>query len=509
MNFKRFIKSMITGLMEYVIAILIGFVARSIFIKTLGTEWLGLNGLFDNILSLLNMVETGFGTAIIVHLYRAVRKDNKEKIKSLMLFYKTIYRIVALIITVLGIVIMPFLKLIVGEVSINANIYFIFSLYLMDTVISYLFSYKKSILYATQKTYYINIIHVIYTILMNAAQIYFLLKFKNFILYLVIKIVFRLIENIVVSHIADKQYPYINDKDVKKLSARQKKSIYLKVKGLVFHRISSFVTNGTDNIIISATKSLGVVVVGLYSNYYLIINTLSNLLSRVFSSLTPSIGNLMAENNRERSYDIFNKTLLMNTWIYTYVAISLYFVSKPFVKLWLGESFLLPDHVVLILVLYFYINGVRITYNMFKETAGIFYEDRWIAVIQATTNLVTSIILVNIIGLAGVFLGTLISVMVVYIYTYPKYIYKKLFNKSVKEYILKNGEHVLIFFVSFLLTYLATSLIKVNNNFISLVLNIGICLIIPNLLYIIVKHNTKEFKYYLDTLKNFKRKMFN
>ena len=386
MRSENSIKSVITATITSIVTILIGFITQSIFVKILGNEYLGINGLYTNILSMLAIAELGFGSAIIVNLYRPVAKGNIEKIKTLMYFYKTIYRIIAIIVAVLGIIILPFLKYIVGYISININLQLIFILYLADTVISYLLTYKRSILQANQKNYIINIVHFGYVVIMNILQIIYLLAFKEFIGYLIIKIICRLLENIIISIIADKKYSYIKSKDVKPVSKRLKKSIYIRVKGLLFHKIGSFIVLGSDNIIISMTKTLGVGVVGLYSNYYMIINALNNLFSQIFTSLTASVGNLLVEANNQKNKLIYKSTLLLNSWLYSFAAISMFFISVPFVKIWLGNEYVLSQAVVLTLVINFYINGMRRTYATFKEAAGVFYEDRYVPVIESVTG---------------------------------------------------------------------------------------------------------------------------
>lgn len=506
MRSENSIKSVITATITSIVTILIGFITQSIFVKTLGNEYLGINGLYTNILSMLAIAELGFGSAIIVNLYRPVAKGNIEKIKTLMYFYKIIYRIIATIVAALGIILLPFLKYIVGDISININLQFIFILYLMDTVISYLLTYKRSILQANQKNYIINIVHFGYIIIMNTLQIIYLIVFKEFVGYLIIKIICRLLENIIISIIADKKYSYIKSKDVKPVSKRLKKSIYIRVKGLLFHKIGGFIVLGSDNIIISMTKTLGVGVVGLYSNYYMIISALNNLFGQIFTSLTASVGNLLIEANNKKIKSIYKSTLLLNSWLYSFAAISMFFISVPFVKIWLGNEYVLSQAVVLTLVINFYINGMRRTYNTFKEAAGVFYEDRYVPIIESVVNIVVSIALANVIGLAGVFIGTIASNMVLFLFSFPKYVYKKILHGEVKEYIKENIQYAVMFAVSFIITYVFIQFVKITNNYLLVLIYGIICLIIPNLIFFIVKHKTEEFKYYKNLVMNMKSK---
>jgi len=495
MRSENSIKSVITAVLSNILVILIGFVAQSVFIKTLGNEYLGLNGLFNNILSILAIVELGFGSAIVVNLYKPVAKDDKESIKSLLSFYKKVYITIAIIITIIGIAILPFLKHIVGKTSINENIQFIFLLYVIDIVMSYLIAYKRSILYANQKIYIINIVHILYIVLMNILQIIYLLIYSNITGYLIIKIICRIIENIITTLIANHMYPYIKDKNVKPINKRLKQSIIMRVKGLFFHKIGTFAVLGSDNIIISMTPSLGIIAVGLYSNYNMIITALKSLFGQVFSSLTASIGNLLIENDRKKAYDVYKTTLMINSWIFAFAAISLYFISEPFINIWLGNEYVLSDAVVLILSINLYISGMRKTYETFKEAAGVFFEDRYVPIIESIVNIVVSIVLANTIGLAGVFIGTIASNMVLFLFSFPKFVYKKILKADIKNYIKENVQYTLIFAIAFLATYLCINIFNIENNFIKIAVNAIICLIIPNSIYFILKFKSNEFKY--------------
>ena len=237
MRTSNSIKNTIVSILMSAITILIGLITQKIFIEMLGTEYLGLNGLFTNILSMLAIAELGIGSAIIYSLYKPIAENNETKIKSLIEFYKKSYRIIAIIVLIIGLAVMPFLNIIVGETEIKENIHILYLLFLFDTVASYLLTYKRSILYANQKTYIINIIHILYLILMNSLQIIMLIITKNYIIYLSIKIVFRILENVIITMIANRMYPYIKEKDIEPIDFETKNSILQKVKGLIFHKI--------------------------------------------------------------------------------------------------------------------------------------------------------------------------------------------------------------------------------------------------------------------------------
>ena len=495
------IKNAITAVVSNIVTILIGIVSQAIFIKTLGAEYLGINGLFTNIVSMLGIVDLGIGSAIIYNLYEPIAKDDTEKIKSLMNFYKKSYRIIAVIVFIIGMMVIPFLKNIVGNVSIDINIEFIYSLFIIDVVASYLLTYKRSILYANQKTYITNIVHIGYLIVMNTLQIVILLIAKNFIVYLIIKIICRILENVVITIIANRKYPYINEKNVKKIDKKTTKDIVKKVKGLIFHKVGSFVVLGTDNIIIS--KFLGVVTVGLYSNYNMIIQAVSNLFLQVFDSLTASVGNLLVENNCEKSYEIYKNMLMMNSILFTFATTEIICLIEPFIKVWIGEQYLLSKVVLIILMVNFYIQGMRKTCLVFKMAAGVFHEDRYFPIIESIINIVVSVILVKIIGLPGVFLGTIVSTLPVILISYPKYVYIPLFHKSFWNYIKENVYYYILAFLTVSIAMFVTSYISINNLILKLIVNAITSSIIFAVMQYIFFHNKSEYKYLKNMLKNF------
>ena len=209
MRTKKTIINSIISILMYSINIIIGFIFQKIFIMTLGNEYLGLNGLFTNILSILAVVELGFGNAIIYHLYKPLAEKNEKEINLLIKFYKKTYNLIAAIIFLLGIVSMLFLKNIIGEVNIEENVYLLYFIALFDIVASYLLTYKRSILYANQETYIVNIVHIGYIFILNLTGIILLILTKNYIFYLILKVIFRILENIIITIVVNKKYPFL------------------------------------------------------------------------------------------------------------------------------------------------------------------------------------------------------------------------------------------------------------------------------------------------------------
>lgn len=503
---KSSFKNMITAVSSNVLTIIVGLVAQAVFIKILGSEYLGLNGLFSNVISMLGIVELGMGSAIIYNMYKPIAEENHEKIKSLMQFYKKSYRIITLIISIIGIMIIPFIKYIVDieSVTVGINVYLVYILFLLETICSYILSYKRSMLYADQKEYITNIIHMGYTILVNTMQLTFLYFTHDYYLYLIIKVMMRLVENIVISSYVNRRYSYLLDNNVTKLDSKTEKDIFQKIKALFFHKIGTFIVLGTDNIIIS--KYLGLVTVGLYSNYYMIINAVQTVINHIIQATRASVGNLLVTESKTKQFDIFNKIRFVNFWISCFSSICIFVIMDSFITIWIGYKFVLPTKVLLVLVINFFIVSSRSTYGAFKEAAGIFYEDRFVPIIESLLNIVLSIIFVKKFGLIGVFMGTIASGLVLWCYSYPKYVYNKLFGRKISDYIKETIYYFIIFILIAGFTYSLAILISFDNVYLQFISNVLIALIVPNVIMLLLFSKDENFKYFINMLKGLKKR---
>ncbi len=503
---KSSFKNMITAVSSNVLTIIVGLVAQAVFIKILGSEYLGLNGLFSNVISMLGIVELGMGSAIIYNMYKPIAEENHEKIKSLMQFYKKSYRIITLIISIIGIMIIPFIKYIVDieSVTVGINVYLVYILFLLETICSYILSYKRSMLYADQKEYITNIIHMGYTILVNTMQLTFLYFTHDYYLYLIIKVMMRLVENIVISSYVNRRYSYLLDNNVTKLDSKTEKDIFQKIKALFFHKIGTFIVSGTDNIIIS--KYLGLVTVGLYSNYYMIINAVQTVINHIIQATRASVGNLLVTESKTKQFDIFNKIRFVNFWISCFSSICIFVIMDSFITIWIGYKFVLPTKVLLVLVINFFIVSSRSTYGAFKEAAGIFYEDRFVPIIESLLNIVLSIIFVKKFGLMGVFMGTIASGLVLWCYSYPKYVYNKLFGRKISDYIKETIYYFIIFILIAGFTYSLAILISFDNVYLQFISNVLIALIVPNVIMLLLFSKDENFKYFINMLKGLKKR---
>lgn len=503
MRTENSIKNSITNVICSIVIMIINFIFQSIFIRLMGAEYLGVNGLFTNILSILGIVELGIGSAITYNLYKPVAENDISTIKSLMKFYKKAYNIISLVVFLLGVSLIPFLKYFIGETTLTLNFKLVYFLFLLQTVSTYIFQYKSAIFVANEKNYILKINLLLLTLTLKGSQLLLLLLTKNYYLYLAVKIVVQLIFNIIISIYADKTYPYIKEKNVKSLDKDIEKDIFKKIKALFVHKIGGFLVNSTDNIIIS--KFINLVTVGLYSNYSMIIGAVNTIFNPIITSITASVGNLLVTSDKSKAYNIYDKLRFFNFWIATFCGTSILLIIQPFITFWIGSQYLLSLPVLAVLVLNFYQRMMKTSIVVFKDAAGIWNEDKFIPFVESALNLVFSILFIKLFGLAGVFLGTIVSSLALWCYSYPKFVYKKLFDRSYKNFAIEMITYTILFIAIAAITYCISLIFNFNNPFIKVIINGIICIVIPNLMIFILFRTNDNFKYFYNL---FKTKLF-
>lgn len=498
MRTRNSIYNIIGVMILYFTKIIVAFIGKTILIRVMGDQYNGINGLFSNVISMLSIAELGIGSAIIYNLYEPVRDENITKIKSIMKFYQKCYHTIAGVVFAAGLCILPFIKSIVGEVTIKESVYILYIFFLLDSVVSYFLSYKRSIIYVYQKNYIISIFDTLYVVATQLLQVMVIIFTHNFLLYLSVMIISRVAENIGIHLYANKQYPFLLDKDIELVSDDVKQDIITKVKGLMFHNIGTYIVLGTDNILIS--KLVGIIEVGFYSNYAAILNPLASILKQAITAVQASVGDLLAEKDREKSFQVFKKLELINFWLYTAVSISIFYTVQDFVVLWLGERYLFNIRVVFCLVLNFWQTGMRNVFAVFKGAAGIYYEDRYVPLAESVINIISSIVLTLKFGIEGIFMGTFISSLCLFLYSYPVLVYKGVLGRRMADYFKSLLRFVLEWNVYILMIGAVSNaydkLGLISNQFMSFAVKSGTVFVAVNFLLYIVHGRSDEFKYF-------------
>ena len=487
-----------TGFGGYFINALLGYICRIVFVKCLNADYLGANGLFSNILSMLSLAELGIGSAIGFALYKPLAEDDKSKITALMRFYGRAYQIIGVVVAVCGLLMMPFLGVIIKTPpNISENLYVIYLLFLFNTASTYFFSYRGTLLTAAQRNYIVLGLNYVVTCIQSIIQIPLLLLTHNYLIYLLVQTVGIFINNVLISWIAKREYPFIQSDDVEPLSKEEKRGLFINIKALTINKLSAILVNSTDNIVITFLN--GLVSVGMASNYTLLSNTLKALVTQLFNSLTASIGNLNAIESDEKKYQFFKMFNLTNFWIFGWGAIGIALVSGDIVQLCFGKEYVLEMSIPIILAVNFYMVGMQTAVYAYKNTMGLFRYGQYILLITATINLVLDFVLGVRWGVVGIYLATAIARLFTNTWYEPYAVFKYGLQKPFKLYVKKYIEYLLLLLftgsICYFLCILCTFHAVVN-----LLLKLLICSIVPNMIFFCCYYKTEEGKYLVEMI---------
>ena len=419
-----------------------------------------------------------------------------------MHFYKNAYRVIGIFVFVLGLILMLFLDYLVPDPGNVTNLKLIFIIYVVNSTLSYFITYKNTLLIADQKEYLLLKSNTFFSILNIVLQILSLILFRNYIIYLLVNVVVSFIQRVYVNYYITQLYPYLNDKEYDKLDKSELRTIIVNVKAMIYHKIGDYCINGTDNIIISMFHQI--ISVGIYSNYNLIFTSVNGFIGMIYSSMTASMGNFIASESDERKFEIYKVIDFIGFWLYGFSAVCFYVLITPFITLWIGNENLLSHAILIVLVINNYMFGMRVPLFTIKSAAGIYDQDKFVPMIQSIVNLVVSIILIQKVGLIGVFLGTLISGLVPSLYR-PYIVYKEVFKISSISYYIQYFKNIIILIFVSEITSLICSMVNLSSNIVQFGMQMCICVLIPNIIFLLLFYNKDEFKYIVGKLNKVKK----
>jgi Membrane protein involved in the export of O-antigen and teichoic acid len=494
------IKNIITGFTLQIITILLGFISRKLFIDYIGLEFLGINGLLSNVVSMLSLVELGIGSAIYYSLYKPLAKNDYNEVHAIMNLYSKLYKYIGIIVGILGIILMPFLKYLIKTNISNIYVNIVYIIFIVDSVLSYFLAYRSNILSADQKSYVLNNVSTTFSVSTTLLQIVIVIFTKNYILFLIVKLILGVIKNLIIYYITNNRYSYLNNKDKPLLKPEIKKEIIKNAKALFIVNIAVYCVFGTDNILLSAF--VGITTVGLYSNYFLLINTVNGLVGQIFQGIRASFGNFLVEKTIKEAHEIFEVLYFVNFWISTFCSVSLVVLLNPFIELWLGKEMLFPMMAVVILVFNFYSRGMTNAIEVVRNAAGLYspypFFKFW-ALVEGIVNLILSTIFAVPLkmGMLGIFLGTSISTLIT-VYVLPWNVYKYVFKMSSKVYYLKYFIYTISTGIIVIFTYYISRIFVFNNNLLSFLAKTICCIVLPNIMLLILFGKSKELGYLIN-----------
>lgn len=478
----------ITGVLNRLVNLGLPFITRTILLYVLGTEYLGLGGLFSSLLSFLALAELGVSNALVYSMYKPIAEGDEDAVCALLALYRKLYRWIGIFILAAGLVCVPFLRhFIKGDVPADVNLYVLYGLYLGNAVCSYfLYAYRGSLLNAHQRTDVDNLINSVIPTVNWFVQTAALLLFRSYYAYVVFLPISTIVTNFVRLYYAKKYFPQYTPKG--KVDPELEASIFKKIKALMGAKISTTVLHSSDNLVISAF--IGLTMVTIYGNYHYIMNAIGGFLGIVYSAILPGIGNSLVTETTEKNYRDFKKFTLLSQWLVGWCAVCLLCLYQPFMRLWAGEELLLPFSVVILIVIYFVFYQGRKVVVTYKDAAGIWWEDRFRPFVMAGTNLISNLITVQFIGIWGIVLSTILSLLVSIPWeTYT--VFKYVFKRSPKEYALSLVQFLVVLTIACAITL---GVCQIASQGIAAILIRGcICVVIPNVIFFLAFRKREEF----------------
>ena len=446
---KNTIINTITGFGGQLLTVILQFVVRTVFIHTLGKEYLGINGLFHNILSMLSLAELGVGSAIAFRLYKPLANHDEKRVRVLMKFYRLAYKVIGAFILVMGLLLIPFLPRLIKDYDslekLGINAAFLFVLFLMQSVSSYLFlAYRSTVVTADQKKYILDLIHYAVRVVQAIVQIIVLVVFHSFIAYTAVAIAMAIINSLISGVIAKKRYPqyFLPEKD--SLTSAEIKEMFQDCGALFIYKANGVVVKATDNLVLSSF--IGIAAVGIYSNYMLLYRTFVDLIQRIFNASRASMGNLFATETREKQYHFFRVMNLLTALLFGTAGVGVAVCGNEVIENWIGAEYLLQQPVPILIGIELYFAGILVNLGQVRGVSGVFRQAWYRPLLGIIVNIIVSITLVQVWGISGVILGTIASYVLTNFLIEPALIYKYAFQgfKPVSDYYKTNVFYMLI-----------------------------------------------------------------
>ncbi len=408
------VRNTVVSLVCQMIYLIVSFICRTVFTNMLGAEYLGISGLFSNLLTLLSFAELGIGSALAYRMYAPLAVHDCKKVCQYMRLYRDVYRVILLIILLLGLLLIPLLPLLVKAPDVKENLIALYGLYLCQTAASYVGVYKKSLLIADQRNYIVDIYTQLWNIIMNGIQCILLVRTRSFTLYCITGIVCILANNLMCARRTDREYPYLNMSGTEALSKEEIGALAADVKGLLLTKIASMAFSGTDNLFISAF--VGIQYVGILSNYILILTTVNGVINKVFDAVTASVGNLLVSGPKSQVESVLKKMFFLCVSLYGYICLCMMFLLKEFVtEFWFSNEYALSDAVIYLILIELFFRSIHYPVYTVRNAMGAFSQYKVIFAAAALLNIVLDFVFVKPFGIAGLAAATILCRGITYL----------------------------------------------------------------------------------------------
>lgn len=489
---KKSKRNLYYGILYQVSYVFLNFITRMVMIRSIGMTSVSLNGLFSEVLSVLSLAELGIGSAIVYSLYVPLALDDTKKVTKIMNLYKTSYRAIAGIIAMIGLLLSPFIpRLITNTVIDEHYLIFVYFLFLAQTSTSYLFSYKASLLNADQKSYVVSIQTMITRVIFFFLNIACLVLFRNFMLYLILDIIQTLVTNIFISRKVDQMYPYVKGTD--RLSREERKAIFSNIRHLFIGNLSGKITNSSDNILISLL--VGTNWIGPYSQYSMFMNGIMRLFNQACGAITGSVGNLLATESPTKCKQTFEHISFIFFMAGSTCACCFYVLINPFLTVFIGHDYILTEMIVYVLSVNLFFSILKMPLWTFVSASGLFKIDKYISIIGSSLNLIVSILLGMNYGIAGIFTGTLISLLV-QSFLKLELFYKGFLGKAGKRAVMRWISYLILCAAEFILCQRLAGSFSFSHVILDIIVKSLLSAALPLFMNIIIFHKSEEFTYW-------------
>lgn len=421
------------NLIFYFLTLLLSFFSRKIFLDCLGAEFIGLTGTLQNLLGFLNLAELGIGSAIGYVLYKPLFDHDQEKINEIISVMGYLYRWIGLIILGAGCILACFLPLIFPSTGFPlALIYFAYFSFLASSLIGYFINYRQNLLGADQRNYVVTGYYQTMTIVKTIIQMALAYYTRSYFLWVAIELTFGIIYSFVLNWRINVTYPWLKTEVSRgKELLKVHNQVLVKTKQLFIHKIGTFVQYQTVPFLTYAICNLEIV--AYYGNYTIITDKLSQLSNTFMESLGASVGNLVAEGEKNKILNVFWELQNMRYFIGGVFSFAIYVLIDPFISIWLGEKYLLPNTILYLIVIKVFIAYTRGGPVQFLNAYGMF-DDIWAPVAEIIINFGVAIICGLKWGLFGILLGSISSQITIAFIWKPIYLFWKGFRIEIWKY---------------------------------------------------------------------------
>ncbi len=484
------------GLISNLCSVLFPFALRTVIIHEMGTEYLGLSGLFTSILNLMSISELGIVTSIVFGMYQALADDDTDLLCSLLGYYRKIYHVLGTVVLLAGAAVMPFLHLFIREdIPADINLYLLYALYVVNAAAAYfLFAYKACILTVYQRGDIKSKFTLGLSAAMYVAQIAVIITTHNYYWYVVVLVLYTLANNLLPALYVKKHYPqYISRGD---LDSARRGDIRKRVAGLLATNMSTISRNAFDSITVSAF--FGLTAVAVYNNYQYIISALAGMMLVITRSISAGIGNSVASDPKEKNLQDMHMINFWYMWISAWFAACLLCLYQPFMRLWTGTELMLPTHTMALFAASFFVQKLSDIQAQYFDALGLWWQKKYYSIAEAALNIVLNVVLGYFFGIAGIVASTIITVFTVNFLGASRIVFRQYFGTGFQGYLRRQLRYTAVALVAAAVTGAVCLVIHWDtpgiSDFSALCIRAVICLVVPNAILLLFYYRTRIFR---------------